>query len=137
MMAPATAHQNPFTWKPLRMDPANQNTSALSTSRNRPSVTTVMGSVRKMSTGLTRVLSSPRTSAAMSAEPKDATVMPGRTYATTSSATAFSIQMRMSSMVGLRLVTVVVGLEGAVDRHADVVGLLLRKRREVGVELLQ
>src|SRR5690606_29385049 len=76
-MAPATAHQNPLTWKPRRMDPASQNNKAVSTMRNRPRVTMVMGSVNNTSTGLTSMFNRPSPSAATSAEPKLATVMPG------------------------------------------------------------
>src|SRR5690606_39642294 len=76
-IAPATAHQNPLTWKPRSTEPANQNNRALRMIRNRPSVTMVMGSVSRTSTGLTSMFSKPSTSAATRAEPKLATVMPG------------------------------------------------------------
>ncbi|MNN89953.1 hypothetical protein D3C81_2078370 [compost metagenome] len=47
------------------------------TTRKRPRVTIVMGSVSNTRTGLTSMFTRPSTSAAMSAEPKLATVMPG------------------------------------------------------------
>src|SRR5690606_30524064 len=87
------------------MEPANQNTSALSTRKNKPKVTIVMGKVNRTKNGLTRVLSKPSTKAAISAEPKEATLIPGNRYATISSATAFKTQTRSNSITMLLVAT--------------------------------
>src|SRR5690606_4678511 len=103
--------------------------------RNSPKVTTVMGRVSSTNTGLTSVLSRPSTSAAMSAAPKDATLMPGRRYATISKATALSIHT--SSRVMAASIAVVVGLVRAFNRNVDVIGLFLSQRGQVGAQFLQ
>ena len=61
----------------LGIQAANWNTAALMTKRNRPSVTTVTGSVSTTSSGRTTALSRPRISAAISAAPKPRTSRPG------------------------------------------------------------
>jgi hypothetical protein len=81
------------------MDPANQNISALITSKNKPKVTIVIGRVNKIRMGLTNILIKPKTAAASIADQKLATTMPGKTYATTSSVTAFNIQTNNSVMI--------------------------------------
>ena len=58
--------------KPLTRDETSINTKALITRRNSPMVTTVKGSVKRMSKGLTMAFAKPRTSAAMMSEPTSA-----------------------------------------------------------------
>ena len=57
------AVQNPDKTKPSTSDETSIRTSALSTSRNMPKVTTVSGRVRITSIGLTTALAKPRRSA--------------------------------------------------------------------------
>ncbi len=52
-----SAGQNPFTLKSLINCPASQIKNALITSIKRPSVRSVTGNVRKISTGFTKLLS--------------------------------------------------------------------------------
>ena len=58
--------------KPLTKAETNINTKALITSKNRPIVTTVNGSVKRMSKGLTIALAKPRSRAAMRSDPPSA-----------------------------------------------------------------
>jgi hypothetical protein len=58
----------------------------------------VIGNVSKINIGLTSALSKPKTKAAIMAEPKLATKMPGNRYATASKATAFKIQTTINIM---------------------------------------
>src|SRR5690606_41927033 len=128
------AHQNPLTTNPFRTLPANQNSRPLRISRNRPSVTMVMGSVSSTRTGLTKVLSRPSTSAAISALPNDDTAIPGKVYATISNATALRIQTRIRPMIVTfskfddALVAVMLLLVMTFNRYVDIGGLIWTQR---------
>ena len=58
--------------KPLTTAETNINTNALITSKKRPMVTTVNGSVKRMSNGLTMALAKPKSRAAINSEPPSA-----------------------------------------------------------------
>ena len=58
--------------KPLTTADTNIRTKALITSKKRPIVTTVNGSVKRMSKGLTMALAKPKRRAAMISEPPSA-----------------------------------------------------------------
>ena len=66
-IAPPTAGQNRSTWNPMSSWSATQLVSlsipALMTSRNRPRVTTMNGIDKKVSTGFTNDVTTPRISA--------------------------------------------------------------------------
>src|SRR5262249_28354280 len=66
--APRTAAQKPATWKPLTSAATIQRQSPLRTSRNRPRVSSVIGSVRTSKMGRTTALTRPRRSPAATAE---------------------------------------------------------------------
>jgi len=76
-MAPKTPDQKPATTKPWMNEPTSQKSSPFSTKMNRPSVTSVTGSVSRISTGRTTALMSPSTRAAASALAKLDTVIEG------------------------------------------------------------
>src|SRR5262245_11406453 len=105
------------------------------TKMNRPRVSTVAGSVSRISSGRRKAFTSPSTTAAIIAVPKLATAMPGITYATVSSDRALISQAiaRRSSI----LVPVVVRFVRTVFRHTDVLRLLRGELGERGVQLLQ
>src|SRR4051794_10249039 len=69
-IAPPTAGQKPSTWKPMSSLSASQlvnlSIAALITTRNSPSVTTINGIDRKVSTGFTNDVTTPRISATSS-----------------------------------------------------------------------
>lgn len=71
------AHQKPFTVNPLTIFAASKIIKALITKRNNPSVTTVMGSVKKIKTGFTILLSNASTRATMMAVTASSTFTPG------------------------------------------------------------
>ena len=58
--------------KPLTTAETNIKTNALITSKKRPMVTTVNGSVKRISNGLTIALANPKSRAAMMSEPPSA-----------------------------------------------------------------
>ena len=58
--------------KPLTTAETSINTIALITSKKRPIVTTVSGSVKRINNGLTMALAKPRSSAAINNEPPSA-----------------------------------------------------------------
>ena len=64
------AGQSPATSKPGTSWVAPRKTTPLTTKMNRPSVSTVTGSVRRMRIGRTTALARPRTSAPKSADQK-------------------------------------------------------------------
>src|SRR4029079_4774422 len=70
-----TADKKPATWKPSTNEPTNQNRRPLITKMNSPSVSKVAGKVSKTSTGRMNVLISPSTSAAISAETIESTLI--------------------------------------------------------------
>ncbi|KAG1256515.1 hypothetical protein G6F65_016282 [Rhizopus arrhizus] len=114
------------------------------TMRKSPRVTIVMGSVSSTSTGLTSTFTRPSTSAAISADPKLATAMPGNSHhvrspvltlrgpliarrARGSSAVrkARANMARHLPILRQASIAVVVGLEGAFHRAVGVGGLIL------------
>lgn len=58
--------------KPLTTAETSIKTNALITSKKRPMVTTVNGSVKRMSNGLTMALAKPKSRAAINSEPPSA-----------------------------------------------------------------
>lgn len=69
---------------------------ALMTSRKRPNVTMVIGKVRITSMGFTTTLSILSTKATMRAVVKESTPMPGRTYESITTASAFKSSFKIS-----------------------------------------
>jgi len=87
-IAPKTADQNPATWKPWTNEPTNQNSRPLSTKMNSPSVRSVTGSVSRISSGRTKVLTRPSNKAAMRAAGIESTVIEDMRNGSASSAAA-------------------------------------------------
>jgi len=58
--------------KPLTIEDTSINTRALITNRNKPIVSTVKGSVKSMSNGLTMAFAKPRSRAAITRDPPSA-----------------------------------------------------------------
>ena len=73
---PSSAAVKPWTMKPSSTEDAPQNIQALMMNRNRPSVSTVTGSVSSTSSGRSKVLNTPITAAASMAVPKLRTSTP-------------------------------------------------------------
>src|SRR5450631_1017193 len=95
--APNTPCQKLSTTKPRSTEPTSQNNVPLMTKMNKPNVTSVTGNVSSSNNGRIKVLTSPRKNAAISAEPKPSTCMPGTKFATASNASALSAQMSSNS----------------------------------------
>lgn len=64
-----SAVKNPLTANPLTILPANKMITALMTNKNKPRLTMVAGKVKKMSKGLTNILSKEMTNATQIAVP--------------------------------------------------------------------
>jgi hypothetical protein len=62
--------------KPLTTADTSIKTSAFTTSKNKPMVNTVNGSVNKISNGFTTALANPRSNAAINNEPPSANLRP-------------------------------------------------------------
>jgi hypothetical protein len=76
MIAPQNAPQKPYTVNPGTNQEANQKARPFMIKINNPKVKKVMGNVRTISTGLIKVLTTPRTSAASIAEKNPLTAKP-------------------------------------------------------------
>lgn len=82
-MVKSNAHQKFETEKPDIIFEAIQTINALITNRNNPSVMMVAGIVSKISSGRTKILSSPITTATIMASQNVSTCTPGSKYAAT------------------------------------------------------
>ncbi len=80
MAAPIPAHR-PLTENPPRNQAVSPIIAAFTTSRNRPRVTMVSGSVRITMIGRTMALTRPRITAAASSDPVEVKSTPGTTLA--------------------------------------------------------
>src|SRR5204863_2317002 len=100
-IAPKTADQKPATWKPSMNEPTNQNKRPLMTKMNSPSVSKVAGKVSSTSTGRMNVLIRPSTSAAISAETIESTLIDDIRYGSANSAAALISQTRSSRISSL------------------------------------
>ena len=96
----STAIQKPFTAKPSIKASASRIMTALITSRNNPSVITVMGNVRTTRTGLTMSFNNAKTTATMMALKYPATATPGRSFANNTTATAVRRILKSNFIVG-------------------------------------
>ena len=92
----STAHQKVFTANPAISSSANKMISALITTRNKPSVIKVTGKVRKIKIGLTKVFNNARTIATIIAVTYVSTLTPGRSFASSTTATALNNIRRIS-----------------------------------------
>ena len=86
--APHSAGQNPATSKPGTSQLVRPSIAAFTTSRNRPSVTSVSGSDSSTSTGRTTALTRPKTSAVSSSQKTPRTSIPGTSCVAAQSAKA-------------------------------------------------
>jgi len=88
MMAPPTAVQNPEIVNPGTIRATSPIIAALSTSRNSPSVSTVIGSVRTNAIGRTTALTSPSSMAAIASLAPELNCRPGSSWLATQSDSA-------------------------------------------------
>lgn len=89
------ADQKPLTRNPLTSASHNNIIKALITNRNNPKVTMVTGNVKIMRIGLINKLSNIKTAATIRAVKNPETVMPGKIFASTTTAIALSISSTM------------------------------------------
>lgn len=85
------AYQNPSTLKPLTKASHIIIISALITNKNKPKVTMVTGRVNMIRMGLTNKFNKTRTAATTTAVRKLFTLIPGKMFASTTTAMALSI----------------------------------------------
>src|SRR5690242_18398109 len=93
---PQNAGHRPYTWKPGTNNAASFNISALITSQNIPKVRMVRGKVTTFNSAPTVLLTSPMTTAAISAVPNPRTTNPGTNRATSRMHNALNTQCTRS-----------------------------------------
>src|SRR5258705_366029 len=103
--APQNAGQKPATWKPETNTETSHRQKALSTSRKRPRVSSVIGNVSTTRTGRTIALTSPSSNPATTAEASPSSRMPGTTCAASKSPSVYTTIRRMNPMARVRVYT--------------------------------
>src|SRR5258706_540069 len=103
--APQNAVQKPATWKPEPNTETSHRQKALSTSRKRPRVSSVIGNVSTTRTGRTIALTSPSSNPATTAEASPSSRMPGTTCAASKSPSVYTTIRRMNPMARVRVYT--------------------------------